>query len=93
MYGCVPTRDREASGAAASDTIMVTLELDSGYRHVDVAAALSKALQLNGLSDTFHNLTYFKRKEFARLVDDAKTDETKARRILKAITALKGFNV
>jgi bifunctional DNA-binding transcriptional regulator/antitoxin component of YhaV-PrlF toxin-antitoxin module len=84
-----PTRDREASGATAGDTITVTLELDDGYRHVDVPDALNKALSQHGLSEIFHNLTYGKRKEFARQVEDAKTDETRARRIQKVITGLK----
>jgi hypothetical protein len=84
-----PTRDREASGAAAGDRVMVTLELDSGYRHVDVPEALSEALAANGLSETFHDLTYSKRKEFARQISDAKTDETRARRTEKIIAALK----
>jgi bifunctional DNA-binding transcriptional regulator/antitoxin component of YhaV-PrlF toxin-antitoxin module len=83
-----PTRDREASGAAAGDRITVTLELDDGYRHVDAPATLSEALTLNGLSEAFHNLTYSKRKEFARQVSDAKTEETRARRIEKIIDQL-----
>lgn len=83
-----PSRDREASGAKAGDTIVVTLELDDGYRHVDVPALLSEALAANNLSDTFSNLTYSKRKEFARQVAEAKTDETRARRVQKVITAL-----
>jgi hypothetical protein len=84
-----PTRDREASGAIAGDRITVTLELDDGYRHVDVPAGLGEALAANGLSETFYNLTYSKRREFARLITDAKTDETRARRIQKVITAMK----
>jgi bifunctional DNA-binding transcriptional regulator/antitoxin component of YhaV-PrlF toxin-antitoxin module len=84
-----PTRDREASGAAAGDRVMVTLELDEGYRHVDVPAALDEALKANGLGRMFHDLTYSKRKEFARQVDEAKADETRERRIQKVIAALK----
>lgn len=80
-----PTRDREASGAAAGDTITVTLELDSGYRRVDMPAALSEALAARGLSETFHDLNYSKRKEFARQVSEAKADETRTRRIKKII--------
>jgi len=83
-----PTRDREASGAAAGDRITVTLELDDGYRHVDVPAPLGEALALNGLSEIFHNLTYSKRKEFARQVSDAKAEETRIRRIEKIIGQL-----
>lgn len=83
-----PTRDREASGAASGDRITVTLELDDGYRHVDVPVVLNEALDVNELSKAFHDLTYSKRKEFARLISDAKTDETRARRIQKVVTAL-----
>lgn len=84
-----PMRDREASGAATGDRITVTLELDSGYREIEVSAALSDALDINGLSKVFHELTYSKRKEFARQVSDAKSDETRARRIRNVITDLK----
>jgi bifunctional DNA-binding transcriptional regulator/antitoxin component of YhaV-PrlF toxin-antitoxin module len=84
-----PTRDREASGAAAGDRITVTLELDDGYRHVDVPDALSNVLAVNGLSETFHDLTYSKRKEFARQVNDAKAEETRNRRIEKIIDQIR----
>lgn len=84
-----PTRDREATSAKAGDRISVTLELDDGYRQVDVPAALHEALKAHGLSEAFHDLTYSKRKEFARLVSEAKAEETRTRRIEKIIAALK----
>lgn len=84
-----PTRDREASGAAAGDKVTVTLELDDGYRHVDVPPALATALKANSLSETFHDLTYSKRKEFARQVAEAKADDTRERRVQKVISSLK----
>lgn len=87
-----PTRDREASGAKAGDKIMVTLELDDGYRNVDVPTELSKALNVNSLNDVFHGLTYSKRKEFARQVSEAKAEATRARRIEKIVTTLNGSN-
>jgi bifunctional DNA-binding transcriptional regulator/antitoxin component of YhaV-PrlF toxin-antitoxin module len=83
-----PTRDREASGAKAGDKITVTLELDDGYRHVDVPAALSDALNAHGLSETFHDLTYSTRKEYARQVSEAKAEDTRQRRIEKIIGEL-----
>lgn len=83
-----PTRDRDATGTKAGDKITVTLELDSGYRQVEVPAELNQALARNGLSDKFHDLTYSKRKEFARQVSEAKADETKSRRIEKIISTL-----
>lgn len=85
-----PMRDREASGAAAGDTVTVTLELDDGYRRVDVPAALSQVLAANGLGEAFHNLTYSKRKEFARQVAEAKAAETQNRRIEKIVASLGG---
>lgn len=84
-----PTRDREASGAAAGDKIMVTLELDDGYRIVEIPTALQEALAANGLAETFHDLTYSKRKEFGRQVSEAKAAETRNKRIKKIVTALK----
>jgi bifunctional DNA-binding transcriptional regulator/antitoxin component of YhaV-PrlF toxin-antitoxin module len=84
-----PTRDRKASGAAAGDRVMVTLELDDGYRQVNIPVELAEALAKNGLGEVFHNLTYSKRKEFARQVSDAKAEETKTRRVEKIIGELR----
>ncbi len=83
-----PSRDREAAGAAAGDLVTVTLELDSGYRQVEVPPALGDALSKNGLTDTFGELTYSRRKEYARLVSDAKAEDTRVRRIEKIIEQL-----
>lgn len=83
-----PTRDREASGAAAGDRITVTLELDSGYRHVDIPQELADALVKHGLSDVFHDLIYSRRKEYCRLVSEAKAEDTRNRRIEKIIHEL-----
>lgn len=83
-----PMRDREAVGVTAGDHILVTLELDDGYRQVDMPTALETALERSGLEETFHDLTYSKRKEFARQVSDAKAEETRARRVEKIISEL-----
>lgn len=84
-----PTRDRKAAGAKAGDSVTVTLELDAGYRHVDVPAILREALEEHGLSEVFHNLTYSKRKEFARQVSEAKAEDTRDRRIEKIVAIIK----
>ena len=84
-----PMRDREAAGAAAGDTVQVTLELDDGYREVSIPKPLKDALESHKLTNKFANLTYSKRKECARLIADVKTDETRQRRIDKIITYLK----
>jgi len=84
-----PTKDREASGVVAGDTLTVLLELDTGYRNVDIPAELVAALKMNGLTKVFHDLAYSKRKEFARQVTDAKAEDTRTRRIEKIINQLK----
>jgi bifunctional DNA-binding transcriptional regulator/antitoxin component of YhaV-PrlF toxin-antitoxin module len=83
-----PTRDREASGAAAGDLVTVTLELDDGYRQVDIPEELQVALKHNNLSAVFHDLNYSTRKEYARQVAEAKAEETRQRRLDKIISEL-----
>jgi len=84
-----PMRDREAAGAKAGDLVEVTLELDSGYREVTMPKELINSLKESGLTEKFATLNYSKRKEFARSVSEAKSDETRKRRIDKIIVSLK----
>lgn len=84
-----PTADRKAAKAKADDVVEVSLELDSGYREVGLPEDLTQALSENGLSEVFSELSYSKRKEFARQVSEAKAADTRFRRIEKVIAALK----
>lgn len=84
-----PSRDRLASGVDAGDKITVTLVLDNGYRKVDLPVSLNNALVDANLTEIFRNLIYSKRKEYARQINDAKSDETKNRRVQKIIEQLK----
>jgi len=83
-----PMRDREAAGAAAGDTVQVTLELDSGYREVIVPVELTNSLNKHNLLKKFSVLNYSTRKEFARSVNDAKSEDTRQRRIDKIVASL-----
>ena len=83
-----PLRDRETAGAAAGDTITVSLELDAGYREVEMPAELVEALEKSGKTAAFASLSYSKRKESARQVSEAKAADTRARRVAKVIDAL-----
>lgn len=83
-----PTKDREASGAKAGDTVMVYMELDNGHRNVDVPKELQDALSEAKLDKVYNDLAYSRRKEYARLVADAKADDTKQRRIEKILNEL-----
>lgn len=84
-----PSADRLAANAAAGDVVQVHLELDSGYREVSMPEALVEALAENKLTETFAELSYSKRKEFARQVTEAKTDETRTRRVQKVLESIR----
>ena len=83
-----PQRERDQSGASAGDLVSVTLELEVGHRTVELPTELHKALSKAKLLAKFEALTYSKRKEFARQVEEAKAEETKAKRIQKVIDSL-----
>ena len=87
-----PSAERLAANAKAGDIVEVTLELDSGYRSVDLHPELEAALAAGELAEVFAQLSYSKRKEFARQVNEAKADDTRLRRIEKVIEALKAEN-
>ena len=82
--------NRTAAGVAAGDAVNVTIELDTAPREVEVPADFAKALKAHtGLRKTFDALAYTHRKEWVRSIEDAKTPETRARRITKAVDALR----
>jgi bifunctional DNA-binding transcriptional regulator/antitoxin component of YhaV-PrlF toxin-antitoxin module len=80
-----PIADRLAAKAKAGQIVKVTLQLDSGYREVEMPKELAKALKAAGLTMDFANLSYSKRKEHARQIAEAKGEATRDRRILKVI--------
>ena len=84
-----PSKDREGAKAKAGDLVEVTLELDAGYREVEMHPELVEALASVGLRELFDALSYSKRKEFARQVNEAKADETRAKRIVKVLDSFR----
>jgi Bacteriocin-protection, YdeI or OmpD-Associated/Domain of unknown function (DUF1905) len=80
---------RSASKLKADDAITVTLELDLEPRSVELPQDLAVALEASGLRAAFDSAAPSKRKEFVRQVLDAKTEETRARRIEKVVDQLK----
>jgi uncharacterized protein YdeI (YjbR/CyaY-like superfamily) len=63
----------------------VLLELDAGFREVEMPEELSAALSQANLEDAFAELSYSKRKEFARSVRESKGADTKSRRAQNVI--------
>jgi Bacteriocin-protection, YdeI or OmpD-Associated/Domain of unknown function (DUF1905) len=82
---------RAATGRGAGDEIAVTLERDDAPRVVDVPAALADAFAADpGAAAAWAALAYSKQKAHALAVEEAKTDETRARRVQKVLGALRG---
>jgi Bacteriocin-protection, YdeI or OmpD-Associated/Domain of unknown function (DUF1905) len=79
---------RTASKLAAGDAITVTLELDLEPRSLELPEDLAFALEKSGTRAAFDSSAPSKRKEFVRQVMDAKTQETRTRRIEKVVTQL-----
>jgi hypothetical protein len=81
---------RRAAGVAAGEEVDVELELDTEPRVVHVPGDLAEALDADAAARTaFDRLTYSNKRRIVMLVDDAKTPETRQRRIDKSIADLR----
>ncbi len=82
---------RAASGYAGGETVEVTIERDDAPREVEVPEALATALAADPIAAaSWEKLAYSHRKEHARAITEAKAEETRARRVEKAIAMLRG---
>jgi hypothetical protein len=96
MSGCymlpLAAEHRTAAGVAAGETIQVTLELDTAERTVDIPPELASAMRkAAGTRTAFDRLSYTNRKEMVLSVLGAKQEETRRRRIAKAIAQLRAL--
>jgi bacteriocin resistance YdeI/OmpD-like protein/uncharacterized protein DUF1905 len=81
--------NREAAGVQAGDTVELVLELDEGPREVQTPPALAAALGADPEAQRIYDaLAYTHRKEYARWIEEAKREETRERRVSKAIEML-----
>jgi hypothetical protein len=85
----VSAENRSAAGVAAGDDVEVTIELDDAPREVvipaDFAAALDEQPDARG---TFEKLSYSHKRQHVLAIEDAKTPETRQRRISKSLGML-----
>jgi len=82
---------RAATGKGGGDEIEVTLEHDTEPRIVEVPAALQTALDAEpAAAAAWEKLAPSHRKEHVRAINDAKSDETRDRRVAAAIAKLLG---
>lgn len=80
---------RAAAGVKGGDKLTVEIELDTEVREVTLLPDLKKALDKNPKAKKFfETLSYSKQKNYITIIEQAKTDETRQRRIEKAINDL-----
>ena len=81
---------REAAGIKAGDAVSVELTLDTAPREVAVPPDFAAALAVEPVArTTFDRISYSEKRWFVLGIEDAKTPETRQRRIDKAIERLR----
>jgi hypothetical protein len=85
----VPKSIREQIGKGSGDRIEVVVWRDEEVRTVEVPAQFEKLIKKEGLLPVFEKLSYTRRKEYCRWITDAKKEETRLKRLGKAIEMLK----
>ena len=85
----MPKAIREQIGKSPGDTLEVVVWKDEEVRTVEVPAQFEKLIKKEGLLPVFEKLSYTHRKEYCRWITDAKKEETRLKRLGKAIEMLK----
>jgi hypothetical protein len=85
----VSAENRALAGVSAGEEVDVEVALDAAPREVGVPDDFAQALNtIPGLRQAFDALAFTHRKEHVRAIEEAKTAETRARRITKAVEKL-----
>lgn len=84
----VVNKEMRDGGLEPGGSFDVDVKVDKAERTVDVPPELTKALKAAKVQKAFDALSFTRRKEFARLVAEAKKPETREARIDKIITEL-----
>ena len=77
---------RQATGIGAGDEIDVELTVDSSPRTADVPADFAEAMNGSGTRGFFDDLSSSLQRYHVDTINDAKTDDTRRRRIDKAVS-------
>jgi uncharacterized protein YdeI (YjbR/CyaY-like superfamily) len=82
---------RQATGRGGGDDVEVRLDVDDAPRVIEVPADLAVELAKDAEAKAaWDELSYSRRRGHAESITGAKTDETRARRVAKVVTALRG---
>ncbi|MDB5056934.1 MAG: hypothetical protein JWO59_406 [Chloroflexi bacterium] len=86
----VSAENRERAGVAAGDDVDVDIELDTEPREVSVPPDFTDALDLDADARRFFDgLSYSNKRRFVMSIEEAKTAETRQRRIANAVSTLR----
>jgi hypothetical protein len=80
---------REQIGKGPGDIVEVVVWKDEAVRAVEIPAPFNALLKKEGLLAGFEKLSYTHRKEYCRWITEAKKEETRQNRLIKAIAMLK----
>jgi hypothetical protein len=82
--------NRTAAGVAAGDEVEVEVELDTEPREVTVPPDLAAGLEADDAArQAFERLSYSHRRRHVLAIEEAKTPETRERRVTKALEMLR----
>jgi len=86
----VSAENRSSAGVAAGDEVDVDIELDTEAREATVPPDLAQAMDAApDARQFFDGLSYSQQRWFVLGIEDAKTEETRQRRITKAVDRLR----
>lgn len=86
----VSAANRELTGVSAGDTVEVGLEVDTEPRVIEVPDDLASALDAEPEAKAFYEtLNYSSQRRYVEPITEAKTPETRSRRVAKAVEDLK----
>jgi uncharacterized protein YdeI (YjbR/CyaY-like superfamily) len=81
---------RDGAGVKAGDTVSVVMARDEESRTIDPPPLLKKELARNKAAQAnWEKQSFTNKKEMARLITDAKQEDTRVRRLAKVMDVLK----
>ncbi len=80
---------RQETGSGPGDVVKVEVWQDDQPRTLEVPAPFRRALEEGEVSAAFDRLSYTHRREYCRWISEAKREETRSKRLQKAVEMLK----
>ena len=85
----VSAANRQLTGVSAGDTVEVAMELDTQPRIIEVPEDLAAALESEPQAKAFYEaLNYSSQRRYVEPITDARTAETRTRRVAKTVADL-----